>query len=260
MSRFEEIVFNVLTGRLNETKKALASHKFILPEPPAEHIQDIAHGPTKISVDKGYNVLKGHYRRKLGILLRSRKIPKRRLERESSALIRDYFTKAFRYGMLSQGARPGASRSFSLPETYLLWIARAANEEVGYLAKFWHDWNLVSDSQKTYRLGAYSRTLDAFFTAGKVAATTSGDLYGNYVYRWIINHRAEHCPGCVYLADVGTFTRENLPCTPRDGATKCLSNCKCSVEIEKVSQQEYYNVIKKSVPKRVHLQRLISLK
>ncbi len=48
---------------------------------------------------------------------------------------------------------------------------------------------------------------------------------------WRLNS-AEPCPDCPRIAAGSPYTRETIPFWPGQAETRCLSNCRCSVEIE----------------------------
>jgi hypothetical protein len=96
------------------------------------------------------------------------------------------------------------------------------------------------------RVEMYVRTLDHVYeTARVVGHPTHSIIY------WVLNP-AEHCEGCVFLAEKSPYTRETLPAVPRAGSTPCLANCKCELRIvthanvaqwEKVKAQNNRNLL-----------------
>jgi hypothetical protein len=105
------------------------------------------------------------------------------------------------------------------------------------------------------RVDLYTNTLDSIFDAGRMLAL--GDLV---IIDWIVDHGAEHCEGCLLLEQHSPYTRDNLPSTPRDGATQCLSNCKCKLKVRKVSPSEYAAVEASQTHKLVILELLKATK
>ena len=47
--------------------------------------------------------------------------------------------------------------------------------------------------------------------------------------RWVM-HPAEHCETCVAEASKGWRLRKDFTRTPGDGSTRCVTNCRCSIE------------------------------
>lgn len=58
-----------------------------------------------------------------------------------------------------------------------------------------------------------------------------------------------NCEGCLILEANSPYTLNNLPCTPKDGSTQCLSNCKCRLFIDPVSREEFVRVQVSQRPK-----------
>jgi hypothetical protein len=168
----------------------------------------------------------------------------------------EYFTKAFRYGLLSRGGLKRTPRDLALSAESLRWLNKSSKEEAGYLIRFFFDKDKLSQAQINRRAEMYVKTLESVFTAGRVSATPGNKFI---IIHWVINKRAESCPGCIYLNSVSPFTKEVLPCTPKDGTTQCRSNCKCALRFETVDAARYNQVHRTWVTKRLHLARLGAL-
>jgi len=76
----------------------------------------------------------------------------------------------------------------------------------------------------TKRGAMYASQMDAAFLRGAVEALDADD-----VVHWVL-HPAEHCEDCVALAEGSPYTVATLPTVPGAGETRCLSNCKCTLE------------------------------
>lgn len=120
------------------------------------------------------------------------------------------------------------------------WIDSAATHEMRYFNNFLAQVadRQLSPAQISQRLGMYVDTVRGVYDAGRVTGAHPHSL----IY-WIYQPEAQHCPSCLYLRDHSPYTKETLPTTPRAGATRCLSNCKChlrfvNADLEVVRQVE----------------------
>jgi len=135
--------------------------------------------------------------------------------------IKDAWEKAYGLGIKSVG------NPFGIWEQDKTWLKGAEAEEFGYLGRF------VEDIKKNAlvmgiedRLSMYTETLDGVFHHGKV------DGSPEFVkIRWILRE-ARHCDDCIRLAAGGPYTKKTLPAVPRDGTSRCLSNCRCELRFE----------------------------
>lgn len=76
------------------------------------------------------------------------------------------------------------------------------------------------------RLSMYVDTIKTVFDHARVEAAPPWiKIY------WVPTTGARHCPDCLVLAVNSPYTKKTLPNTPRDGTTRCLSNCKCHLMI-----------------------------
>jgi len=79
------------------------------------------------------------------------------------------------------------------------------------------------DGALRQRAGMYANNTSASATAGFVQ---SGDDTEEYTWKLGV---AEHCPDCEYIATLSPFDKETMFTHPREGDTRCLSNCKCKI-------------------------------
>jgi hypothetical protein len=172
------------------------------------------------------------------------------------ALIRKNFLRAFQYGMLNQAGGADAPRTFEVDQVHRDWVFAAAASEVSYFEGLMKDLRYDrSNLPWEKRVVLFTQTLDSIFDAGRVAALP--DLV---VVHWNINETKENCEGCIYLAENSPYPRDVLPCTPRDGATSCLSNCCCKLRTETVTPEEYAVLLRTALSKAAILQHLEMLK
>lgn len=248
MIKFSDLVKDVTEA------KSVGSMYGGLPDTPSTLSQKGRANPDiKKSTAKGFKVVQANYRRRLADLVDDFQRGKRNLkqaEKESLDLIQEYFNKAFRYGLMNQAGILSTPENFPLQQTHYQWLNKASREEAGYFSDFLDD--VKKKKLKTHwlaRVDMYVNTLESVFFAGMAAATPKKDAY--YIFHWELSD-AEHCDGCVYLAELSPFPRELLPCTPRDGATQCLSNCKCNLRSQKVEKEEYDKLLK-DLPQRKNI-------
>lgn len=245
--------FSDLVNRVQEGK-SIGSMRGGLPDAPSTLSQKGSANPNiKKSTAKGFKVVQANYRRKLADLVDDFQKGKRNLkqvEKESLDVIQEYFSKAFRYGLMNQAGILSTPENFPLQQAHYQWLNKASREEFGYFAEFLDD--VKKKKLKMHwlaRVDMYVNTLESVFFAGIAAATPKKDAY--VIFHWELSD-AEHCDGCVYLAELSPFTREALPSTPRDGATQCFSNCKCDLRPQKVTKEEY-DEIAKNLPQRKNI-------
>jgi hypothetical protein len=69
---------------------------------------------------------------------------------------------------------------------------------------------------------------------GNTAQKSYWDFYTRGARRivWQLNP-AEHCPDCLGLAANSPYTESTLPTVPGAGDTRCRSNCKCTLSVER---------------------------
>ncbi len=172
--------------------------------------------------------------------------------------------KARGHGALATDARPTGMSTSNVNVEDAQWLRSAAEEEIGYWKNFMRDirHGVVPDEDdedrqptrrmvKQKRLKMYVDSLDAIYAAGQVRGMPD-DLH---IINWVFGH-AEHCPECIYLEQNSPFTKEALPTTPRAGTTRCLTNCKCKIVIQRVPRAVYDEVKKRQKKKEHHLRQL----
>lgn len=235
----------LIESLLGETNKAFGKFRGGAPDVPIDLSQKGRANPSvKRTRDHGFTVIRANYRKVLTAFveewMRAKKIAPTAFKREATSILRSYFEKAFRYGMLSKAGIKSTPTTFPLSQSHHNWIAKASEEEYGYLLQFVKDVRLGKNKlHYLNRVDLYVNTLDSIFDAGLVSATPKD---GYHLIYWHLNP-GESCEGCIYLSDRSPFTRENLPTTPRSGHTPCLSNCNCELEVKKVSEEEYNKLL-----------------
>ena len=181
----------------------------------------------KKRAERAYKSLRGRYRSDLSKVISSYLSKEKKYREAINAgldVMDKAFVDAFIFGMRAQAAKKGVSAKFDLADQHYRWILSASEEEGRYFEDFLKDLRYKRDLRPgsmdwEQRVELYAKTLDSVFDAGRVAALALAD---NIVIYWVVNPEAESCNGCLLLEEKSPFTPDNLPCTPRDGATECL--------------------------------------
>jgi hypothetical protein len=171
-----------------------------------------------------YKNLKGEFRDALfGILESYQKgeITADVMESMWRSEIKGSWEKAYEFGVRSVG------NPFGVWEQDKSWLKGAETEEYGYLGSFVDD---IKNNELTMgvedRLAMYVETLDGVYHHGMV------DGSPEFVkIHWILKE-AKHCDDCIRFAAGGPYTKKTLPAVPRDGTSRCLSNCRCELRFE----------------------------
>lgn len=184
------------------------------------------------------------------------------LLKRSRAFIDTAYREAYLQGLKAQGH--GALRGVRgtklsptdrLTREDLAWIKSASDEEMQYWTRFMRSMALddgasLSD-QQARRLNMYISTVDSVYDSGRVEG--AGDWV---IIDWVLGE-AEHCPECLYLEKHSPYVKSTLPCTPRSGCTRCLSNCKCKLVLTRADPKIVVALSKKQ--KSAHLLRRLEL-
>lgn len=208
------------------------------------------HPSYKADADRQFQGIQGRFRMALRRLLRSwegdHDTPA--LLKASEPIFRKFWTQAYKVGLttgdLSRHLQPTKRRIYKpvlFTRTDQKWIDSAVDEELGYWAKLVADVHHGRSRTDPYtRVDYYTKSLESPYHAGRVVA-----LPHLQQIKWEINPSAEHCLSCQYLELIGPFTKESLPCTPRDGSTICKFNCKCKLVYSDVDEAKYKELSKK---------------
>ncbi|MEW6613929.1 MAG: hypothetical protein AB1401_00435 [Thermodesulfobacteriota bacterium] len=111
----------------------------------------------------------------------------------------------------------------------IAWLKGARQQEFRYLNRFIDDvksGNLKMPLED--RMQMYVDTLN--FTYDHARVESSPD---NVMIVWNLQS-FNPCPDCIERASGSPYTKETLPSVPRDGSTRCLSRCYCSLTIRTV--------------------------
>lgn len=157
------------------------------------------------------------------------------------------YREAFRAGLRAHGVR---QRAVTGPDKK--WVDSAVRHEAGFLAGVGRDM-VKGKSVKSLapRIAMYGAAALGAFHAGRVASAGP-----NQQIHWIVDRAAENCQDCLELEARGPYTRDTLPTTPRAGATKCRSNCKCELVFDDVSDEQADQIVAQAVTPNYLLRRL----
>lgn len=132
------------------------------------------------------------------------------------------------------------------------WVDTAAKKEAVFFTGVARD--LAGGKPLTSlapRVAMYGKAAMGAFFAGQVLAAGP-----NEQIRWEVDPSIENCPDCLELEARGPYTRDTLPTQPGAGATRCRSNCGCTLVFEPVSDEEAEHVAGSGVNKNYLLRRI----
>lgn len=218
---------NLTEGKSFSGRRTFATEKSVLMSTLVRLVGSLRSNLDKKMIEKAvsdYGTLRNEFKDALfGILesYRRGEITAEVMEEMWRSEIKDAWGKAYEFGVRAVG------NPFGVWEQDKTWLKGAEAEEFGYLDKF------VEDIKKNEldmgiedRLEMYSETLDGVFYHGKV------DGSPEFVkIHWILND-AKHCNDCIRLAAGSPYNKKTLPAVPRDGRSRCLSNCLCDLRFE----------------------------
>jgi hypothetical protein len=103
-------------------------------------------------------------------------------------------------------------------------VGQTLREQYGFLSQFADDIaaGKVSEAMALSRINMYGNAATQSYWSEYAKASTG-------LIDWRLGV-AEHCGDCVSIANGSPYTEASLPAYPCDGSTKCLSNCKCTLE------------------------------
>jgi len=155
-------------------------------------------------------------------------------------VFRDYYRMSFQLGKIA-GGNISSNPLPPLSNEDHRWLESFLRKEFEFWKKFVVSG--VGAKSEAQRIEMYTRTLRGVYYSAKVLEVPPHTLF-----YWRTSP-AEHCSHCLFLASQSPFTKANLPTVPRIGETKCLSNCKCQLQIKQVSLMEYVKVSRRSKPR-----------
>ena len=120
-------------------------------------------------------------------------------------------------------------------------LLRLVEAEVGFFTSFVEDLAAMEAISREARTELYGGSIGtAFWRGWTMAAPSTASIW------WRLSV-AEHCPDCIRLASNSPYSKpglgENpLPTAPRNGDTRCVSNCRCYLVSEGVFDSGLINL------------------
>ena len=184
---------------------------------------------TKLSLSAFEKTQSGYLSEFRGVFNRvtSGKQSMREADKDLSRIIKARFTEAYLLGHSSTGSKFMSLLKPTPEETK--WVIEAAKTELGFAKRFLR----VAANSGVYsdhRAGMYSKTLESMYTAGWLSS-----LPENAQIWWVL-HARESCLDCMALARMSPYkltgTKSRLIAVPKNGSTRCLSNCRCTLRVD----------------------------
>lgn len=151
-------------------------------------------------------------------------ITKNQFKNSARKIFKSSYEKSFEAGAKSTGIDLDIT---PLPDADYKWLLKTRKAEYEFFNNFLND---ISDGKGTMdyfdRMAMYGEVLDSVFDSGRVDAMPSAGTKINWTLR-----PGENCPDCLELASRNPYTPEDLPTTPKQGDTRCLTNCNCYLKI-----------------------------
>lgn len=180
-------------------------------------------------------------------------ISKKRMESSIKQLLQQAYKQAYRLGMAS-GEIIGPSEGI-LTADDKQWLDSFKQQEYQYLKKLFHDISHgTSKTRIEKRLKRYAETVNAVFDSSRILGQSPTTEVG-----WV-THNIAPCKSCVELRRYGPYTIYTLPTVPKAGATLCLDNCKCTLEMKQASPERILELTEKNLKVQTLLRRLQKIK
>jgi hypothetical protein len=130
------------------------------------------------------------------------------------------------------------------------WFRDAVREELRYWHVFLEDVNdgrTVGD-RVWQRFDAYVKALRFMYDASRTLAIPE---HNTLIY-WMGPKKDDPtiCSGCLYMIERSPFPKEVMPAVPRDGSTRCLTNCRHKIMVRVVGLEEDVRKRKDALPSR----------
>jgi len=139
-----------------------------------------------------------------------------------TAVLKDFYPVAYKNGLDVGMAQ------FSYGKWDKIFVSQATSQELVYLNKFVEDIRLGAGVMPyEQRLGLYISGLDNMQGQGLMEAWPD-----QVSITWRLGETEMHCEDCLDFAANSPYTKASLPAVPRDGTSRCLGNCDCSLEVE----------------------------
>ena len=164
----------------------------------------------------------------------------RRLKARASIAFKGTVEQAFKLGTKAVGLVTPTGALYDLTVKEKEWIKSYVKEEMKYFERFLDDVRKqISQKQIDRRVGLYSSAVRSVYESGRVLSV------GNDVLIYWTLESDDPCKDCIELSRHNPYTPKVLPTTPKAGATRCLSNCYCTLRIDKSDPKKVAQVEKK---------------
>lgn len=173
--------------------------------------------------------------------------------------VRDMYQQAFTMGARSTGAHDllAANKMNLVSDRDAQWLNSSIRQEMMYFNRFLDEIrkSKLSPKQAIARMDHYFGSSRSMYLSGRALFTPN--IFAVY---WVVNHRAEHCEGCLYLRDHSPYHKYNLPTTPGAGQTPCLGNCRCRLLMAKMRPDLLTKFLSQSRSRDYHVRNLARIK
>lgn len=182
----------------------------------------------KIQIDKGalkkYAEIKKEYESKLFFYFDRYKVGRidiSQLRDGLTSVVKDFYPLAYKNGLDVGMAQ------FDYGKWDKIFVSQATSQELGYLNKFIDDIQSGAGVMPyEQRLGLYVSALDTMQGQGLMEAWPD-----QVSITWRLGDVEDHCQDCLDFAANSPYTKASLPAVPRDGTSRCVGNCDCSLEV-----------------------------
>ena len=117
-------------------------------------------------------------------------------------------------------------KTAALDESERRFIGKAVSDEFVYMKNFADDViNQRGKMSYIKRMEMYSNSLSAMFVFGRLLYMPE-----NVRIIWKLGVTDKHCIDCLSFAANNPYSKRTLPTVPKAGKSRCLANCKCSIE------------------------------
>lgn len=193
---------------------------------------NVARSMRPLIREDAQGVPRGQVRQTMRALMREwlgGRITHNQMRLQSAQRLREFYEQMRQIGRRGAGLQVlGADTRIHREEEN--WFRGAVREELGYWHRFLEQINEgeVPEHQVWRRLDNYVRAMRGFFEATRVQA-----LPDNVLVYWIGPKKDDPtiCEGCVLMMEWSPFPKSQLPASPRDGSTPCLTNCRHKVVV-----------------------------
>ena len=156
---------------------------------------------------------------------------------------RDVFLAGVRAGGIpGQGAGKGKLLVSLTTGVDDVWLKTAMAHEMRFLNGFLDA--IVEDNftmPLDRRAQMYVTALDSFYESARLIALPDATII-----HWVGPGDKRTCPSCRYLFEHSPYTKGNIPCTPRNGLTLCITACRDHLLVRRVEPGQAQKVLEEA--------------